>query len=51
MSSKLIANQWGLHLYIGTGGGAQILKFCPKITPNIGIMHITSQSGPFDYTK
>ena len=29
-------------------GGGQIPKFGPKMTPNIGIMQITSQFGPFD---
>ena len=31
--------------------GGQITKFSPKITPNIGIMQITSQFGAFDDTK
>jgi hypothetical protein len=29
----------------------QIPKFWPKIMPNIGIMQITSQLGPFDNAK
>jgi hypothetical protein len=50
ISSKLIAKQWGVTLYMVTPGG-QIPKFWPKMTPNIGIMQITSQFGPFDNAK
>ena len=45
--SKLIAKQLGVTLYMVTPGG-QIPKFWPKMTPNIGIIQITSQFGPFD---
>jgi hypothetical protein len=31
--------------------GGQIPKFLPKTIPNIGIIQITSQFGPFDNTK
>ncbi len=50
ISSKLIAKQWGVSLYMVTPGG-QIPKFGPKMTPNIGIMQITCQFGPFDNAK
>ncbi len=50
ISSKLIAKQWGLTLYMVTPGG-QIPNFWPKMDPNIGIMQITSQFGPFDNAK
>jgi hypothetical protein len=50
ISSQLIAKQWGVSLYMVTPGG-QIPKFWPKMTPNIGIMQITCQFGPFDNAK
>ncbi len=31
--------------------GVQIHKFWPKMTPNIGIMQIIYQFGPFDNAK
>ncbi len=42
ISSKLITKEWGVTLYMITPRG-QIAKFGQKITPNIGIMLITSQ--------
>ena len=50
------SNQWGLHLdsiyrHPGGGSGGSNTKILPKITSNIGIMHTTSQFGPFDDTK
>ncbi len=50
ISSKLIAKQWGITLYMVTPGG-QIPKFWQNSTPNIGIMEITYQFGPFDNAK
>ena len=50
ISSKIIARELGVTLYMVTPGG-QIPKFWPKITPNIGIIQITSQFGPFDNAK
>jgi hypothetical protein len=50
ISSKIIAKQWGVTLYMVSPGG-QISKFLQKMPPNIGIMQITSQFGPFDKAK
>jgi hypothetical protein len=50
VSSKLIAKQLGVTLYMVTPGG-QIPKFWQKMTPNIGIMQITAQFGPSDNAK
>ncbi len=50
ISSNLIATQHVVTLYRATTGG-QTPKFWPKMTPNMGIMQITSQLGPFDNTK
>ena len=33
------------------GGGGQIPKFCPKMTPNIDMMRKYSEFGPLDNTK
>jgi hypothetical protein len=50
ISSKIIARELGVTLYMVTPGG-QIPDFLPKNTPNIGIMQINSQFGPFDNAK
>ena len=47
---KLMGKQQELTLNMVTRG-VQIPKYWPKIMPNIGIMQITSQFGPFDNTK
>jgi hypothetical protein len=50
ISSKLIAKKWGVTLYMVTPG-VKHPNFDKKMTPNIGIIQITSQFGPFDNAK
>ncbi len=50
ISSKLITKQQVVTHYWVTPGG-QTPNFFTKNDPNIGIMQITSQFGPFDNIK
>ena len=50
ISSEIIAREWEVTLYMVTPGG-QIPDFLQNMTPNIGIMQINSQFGPFDNAK
>jgi hypothetical protein len=50
ISSKLIAKQYGVTLYKVTPGGGDT-QISTKNDPNIGIMSITSQFGPFYNAK
>ncbi len=49
--SRLMAKQWGGGNPIYGHLGRSNTHFLPKMNPNIGLMQITSQFGPFDNVK